>query len=213
LRPDDLLVAETEYVIHARGDPGGECVDCPWVSAATFWTGTTTDTTPPVFDGLAPLTVTPDTEPSYSNTCGLYVGNTYDLEWSLASDEGPTIYRVAFDGEPGIYILGRLGISVYDACSGAPYLIWADFAGGGPASVHAVDLAGNEDTNTVIRPFDAPCPERPPPPGSTPDGSTGSAGSDSAGGCNATSDGTSGALPFAIVLIAWGRRRRRSAGG
>jgi hypothetical protein len=216
IRPDELLLPETRYTLFTRLDAEASCTDCPWVPTASFETGIGQDTSAPIFAGLEPLGVESYDATAGDGGCFAGAGNIYSLGWSAAIDDGPVAYRVTFrdDDTVSAYLFAQTSTTVFDYCFGSDPIA-APFTSGGPVSVRAVDMAGNDDGNTIVRSFDAPCPERAAPDAGgepMPDGGGPMPGAGGGGGCHVSSRGGS-LTGWAVLLVAFlvARTTRRSS--
>lgn len=187
--PDAPLAPNAAYEVAGRIKPSCQldCISPTHVVYVTFTTGAGPDTTPPTFAGITDLAV----QSLYSCTnsgacCGEYTGHSFALAYGTATDDtGIASYEVyengayaASDEKAGFALCG----GIY---SGGP--IFGFFGKKGAYSVHAVDLAGNADTNTAYRALDYSCAAAPDAGVSLPD----AAGSD-ASGASPTDEGGEG---------------------
>jgi hypothetical protein len=158
--PDAPLSPSTRYQIWGRLSRmacASDCVHPAREVVATFETGTRMDTAAPAFDGLGHIA-----EAGYSGAseseCGHFSGIGFSLHWADAIDEGATGYRVEADGASvGMALPGQPPPSGFVACDGSPDVSFGAPANRGPYHVVALDLAGNEDDNTVTMSVSSEC--------------------------------------------------------
>jgi hypothetical protein len=126
-----------------------DCVRPTREVIATFETGTRTDTSAPAFGGLGHIE---ESRPSGASgtECGHFSGIRFSLYWTEAIDEDATAYRVEIDGlSVGMALPGQPPPTGFVLCAGYPDVSFGARATRGPYHVAALDLAGNEDDNTV----------------------------------------------------------------
>lgn len=152
VRPTAPLAANTTFQVLTRipGVPCGSesCITSTYSVAATFTTGGGPDTVPPTYAGLSGVTASVQTCNSDA-CCGPDRVVSYGFDRGTPTDDvayaGVKLYRV------GSGLVSEFGfLSGFELCSGQP-------TGGGPSGdfmapvgtfyAHAVDLAGNEDSN------------------------------------------------------------------
>lgn len=153
LKPGAELSPNTLYEVRSRVSASG-CIDCSAESPeliATFTTGTTRDETAPTFAGLTGVDLQDEESCGDSGCCGPYEGRWTSLQFTEPTDPnlvGLRIYRDSTSNAP-LTIRGRRGFIV---CGGnvTSTSLYGDFVlSPGSYFVRAIDLAGNEDGNTV----------------------------------------------------------------
>jgi hypothetical protein len=234
LTPDAPLAPSTTYEVLTRFPTdgcGGPCPTAEPVVIGTVTTGTTTDDTPPSFAGLATVTEGTYETCDSSACCGPYGIRRFGLTWGEATDAvGVAAYRVYRLDDKGqrqlaLETAGKTA-SGFSLCDGLP-------SGGGPGfvqlygagtfAVTAVDLAGNEDGNTITMTLEPSC--TPDPIDAGPDSTADGGGHPADGGghpaepdddgdCGCRVGGRArGAMPaggwLAMLVVLAARRRRR----
>lgn len=211
--------------------------------AATFVTGKLEDKTPPSFQGLGALNVK---EEVCNDSCCVVNGKKYDIlrfQWKSAQDTHTArpqiryrIYRANNPSTPLFEVSKTSNTSAWGTGTGSDFLIRTEFACGDARSqafflfgvkpmdhliVRAVDLAGNEDTNTTAQRYTPTCrgphfagpgsvdggtwPQKKRSPGNTSPGQSTSGGGatpppPNAVGCNVSNTHDSGGW-FALLLL------------
>jgi MYXO-CTERM domain-containing protein len=154
IRPTAPLATNTTFQILTRIPvvPCGSasCISSTYSVAATFTTGSGPDTVSPTYAGLSRVTASEQTCDS-SACCGPDRVVLYHFDLGTPTDDvayaGMKLYRV------GTGLVSEFTLSGFEVCSGQP-------TGGGPTGdfmapvgtfyAHAVDLAGNEDSNMQL---------------------------------------------------------------
>ncbi|MBI5479030.1 MAG: hypothetical protein HY906_09250 [Deltaproteobacteria bacterium] len=146
VQPDAELLPQTAYEVQTRFKPDCyfDCVQDTYGTVATFTTGGGADLSPPDFAGLSGFSTRPEICTSDS-CCGPYKAVRLSLSWTY--DPVVATYRIYRDGtfvNPGGLTSGALD------CGNFPGAAFATFhATSGSYTMHAVSLAGIEDTNTT----------------------------------------------------------------
>lgn len=158
-RPDANLLPNTVYeILDSILVPclGLECVAGDHRVVATFTTGASVDTTPPVFAGPMGFEVSWSNPLSYPAICT--GGQTFAvrLHWTAGTDDlAPTLtYNVYGSTQtvPVIPLVTGDNVLDYVRCTSRPTGALV-----GPIRVRAVDQAGNEDSNLVELVAPNPC--------------------------------------------------------
>jgi MYXO-CTERM domain-containing protein len=215
--PEAPLAPNTPYEVAGRIKPScqTDCISPTHVVYVTFTTGAGPDTTPPTFAGVIDLAVQPlySCKDGQAPCCGEYTGHSFALAYGTATDDtgiaGYDVYKdsefVESDEKAGFALCG----GIY---SGGP--IFGFFGTRGAYTVHAVDWAGNVDTNSAYRALDYSCAGGPDAGVSTPDGAGGDGsggnltGDEDGEGCSVGGRPTGGALLLLGVALLAIRRRR-----
>jgi hypothetical protein len=199
-RPVEALAPETTYEVltpltYCEFVTG--CIAAELQLVGSFTTGATADTDPPrLFEGLDPITETSFEDCDSGACCGPFSGYHLHFGWGAALDAGPITFNVYADDVLVLTNVQSTFTFAFYSCSGdsgglRPIL---QLVPGVEYRVTAVDVAGNEDTNTVVRTADFDC-------------STGACG------CRAVrrpeTSGGGGLLLAGGALVALAIRRRR----
>src|SRR5262245_56557016 len=223
VRPTAPLAANTTFEILTR-IPMVPCMQEPCVAAtysiaAVFTTGSGADTVAPSFGGLSSSTSAVQTCAG-SFCCGPYRAILYGFQSSTPTDDvgvaGLNLYRV------GSGLVSELTqLNGFELCGGPPTGSGppgAYIAPAGTFYAHAVDLAGNEDSNMQLVTVAATCADTvdggtPPPdagPAAALDAAAAGATPPGAGcGCAVVRRGDSPLSFLLLALLAAGRRRKR----
>lgn len=212
VRPTTPLAANTTFQIltHIPGVPCGSesCITTTFSVAATFTTGSGPDTVPPTYAGLSGVTASKQICDSDA-CCGPDRAVAYGFGRGTPTDDvayaGVNLYRV------GSGLVSELtNLSGFELCSGQP-------SGGGPSGdfmapvgtfyAHAVDLAGNEDSNMQLVTVPVTCADVGKDGGGSDTGGSGAGGS--GGGCSSSVAPYSGPPLILLALVLLRRRRRR----
>ncbi|HET7504148.1 MAG TPA: Ig-like domain-containing protein [Kofleriaceae bacterium] len=205
IRPTAALAANTTFQILTRIPtvPCGSasCVSSTYSVATTFTTGSGPDTVAPMYAGLSSVSTSEEICDS-SACCGPDRAVHYNFPLGTPTDDvayaGVNLYRV------GTGLVAELThLSGFELCSGQP-------SGGGPIGdfmaptgifyAHAVDLAGNEDSNMQLVAVPVTCAGGRDGPGSSSPGS-------SSPGCSCSVAPRSDLLLIFLAVLLLRRRR------
>jgi hypothetical protein len=147
--PTAPLAPATSYEIASKVKPSCDidCVSASYELLGTFTTGSGPDTTPPTFAGANAVKVFDAVICDNTACCGPYTGIPVQVDIGSATDEsGVAAYYIYVDGQR-VSVYGTRGLAICSgSISGGGAVDWVN-AQSGRYVVHAVDLAGNEDTN------------------------------------------------------------------